>query len=268
MKQGQFIDAITAALDSEPSLRGLFLVGSFGKGTADAYSDIDLLAIVDETRRAAFPALWRSILEGIAPVVFWSQRQAGGILINAITADWLRCDLVIAAGDRVDSNRSQDTVRALIDRDGLYETLPPQLAYSGPNIGRVTYLINEFIRVLGLTSVVVGRGEYFTAVVGAGLQRDHLASLMVEEARIPDPGGALHLSRLISATDMSILTGLPYPTPDHASVVQAHLETARRFMPRARAVAAALGIAWPEPFEQATLHHLRKAFGREFDVSW
>ena len=67
---------------------------------------------------------------------------------------------------------------------------------------------------------------------------------------------------------MGILTSLPYPTPDRASVMKSHIETARQFMPRARAMAAALGIAWPEPFEEATLRHLQREFGGEFDVSW
>ena len=172
MPQDEFIKAISVTLDGHPGVRGLFLVGSYGKGTADAFSDIDLLAIIEETQKAEFPVTWQTILEGITPVVFWNQRQAGGILINAITTDWIRCDLFIPAENGL-NNQSKDTVRPLIDRDDFYETLPPQLTYSGPNIGRVKYLINEFIRVLGLTSVVLGRGEYFTAVAGAGMLRDH-----------------------------------------------------------------------------------------------
>jgi hypothetical protein len=159
-------------------------------------------------------------------------------------------------------------LKALIDRDGLYEALPEQTIHTGPNIDRIRHLINDFIRVLGLLSVVAGRGEYFTAVAGAGLLREHLANLMVEEAAIPDPGGALHLSSLLSSGDMSILTSLPYPAPSRASVVAAHLETARQFMPRARAFAAALSSEWPIQFEEATLQHLRNELGSEFDVSW
>jgi predicted nucleotidyltransferase len=267
MSQDELIRAIAAALADQMQLRGLFLVGSFGKGTADAFSDIDLLAIVEEAGRAEFPAVWRATLEGIAPVVFWNQRPIGGTLINAITEDWTRCDLVIPteAGLR---GLTKDRVRVLIDRDGLYDTLPPHLAYGGPNVGKVTYLINEFIRVLGLLSVGMGRGEYFLGTVGAGMLRDHLSSLMVEETAIPDPGGALHLSRLLSPDQMQVLTGLPFPRPERTAIIEAHLATARAFMPRARALAAKLDIPWPQTFEEATLRHLRRRFGEEFDVSW
>lgn len=267
MLQDQIIQALSSALLNREDLRALFLVGSFGKGTADAYSDIDFLAIVEEGRKADFPSIWRTTLESITPVVFWNQRLIGGTLINAVTADWVRCDLVIPADNRL-VEKSRDNVRVLIDRDGLYETLPPHLALKGPNTVRITFLINEFIRVLGLLSVGMGRGEYFLGTVGAGMLRDHLASLMVEETAIPDPGGALHLSRLLSPGQMQVLTSLPFPKPERTSIIEAHLATARAFMPRARALAAKLDIPWPQPFEEATLRHLRRVFGGEFEVSW
>jgi Nucleotidyltransferase domain len=267
MLQDQIIQAVSSALLDHEELRALFLVGSFGKGTADSYSDIDFLAVVEEGKKAEFLSIWRKTLESIAPVVFWNQRPLGGTLINVVTADWVRCDLAIPADNKL-GHRSKDTVRVLIDRDGLYETLPAHLAYKGPNTGRVTYLINEFIRVLGLLSVGMGRGEYFLGTVGAGLLRDHLSSLLVEETGIPDPGGALHLSRLLSADQMQVLLSLPFPEPERTSIIEAHLATARAFMPRARAMATKLDIPWPQSFEDATLRNLQRQFGEEFDVSW
>jgi predicted nucleotidyltransferase len=97
MRQDKLIEAISAALANHRSVRGLFLAGSYGKGTSDAFSDIDFLAVVDDTERAGFVTEWRAVLEGIAPVVFWSQRPGNGILVNAITADWVRCDLIVSA---------------------------------------------------------------------------------------------------------------------------------------------------------------------------
>ncbi|MXQ12262.1 hypothetical protein [Microvirga makkahensis] len=73
---------------------------------------------------------WRTTLENVTPIVFRNQRRAGGILINATSADWIRCDLVIPNGTPF-HGRSRDTVRVLIDRDGLYGTLPAHLFPSG-----------------------------------------------------------------------------------------------------------------------------------------
>src|SRR5215813_9395248 len=107
MTQDELIAQITAALREEPVVRALFLSGSFGSGTADRYSDVDFLAIVEPAQHAAFAASWRTILERITPIVFWSQRAWGQILVNAIDRDWLRCDLVIAGPDGLKA-RAQD----------------------------------------------------------------------------------------------------------------------------------------------------------------
>jgi hypothetical protein len=42
-------------------------------------------------------------------------------------------------------------------------------------------LVDEFLRVLGLLDVVVGRGEYFVGTQGVMLLRQHLADLFHAE---------------------------------------------------------------------------------------
>ena len=155
----------------------------------------------------------------------------------------------------------------LIDRIGCFEALPPALPPRAPDTRRVLQLVNEFIRVIGLLTVVVGRGEYFMAATGTGLLRDCLMKLMLEEVGHPT-GGALHPSRTLPAADMAILDSLPFPGPQRSAVIDAHFAIARAFFPRARALSARLGLAWPEPFEAATLEHLRRAFANERDVAW
>lgn len=189
------------------------------------------------------------------------------MLLNAVTDDWLRCDLIIVTPDRF-TGRSRDRLRPLFDRDGLYDALPDTLTPRQPDPARVARLIGEFIRVLGLLSVVVGRREYFTAVYGAGLQREALMNLMLEEVTVPDPGGALHLSTVLPADRMAVLSALPCPRPDRDEVIAAHIEIARQFFPRARVLAATLGVDWPGAFEAAARRALRRQFGDEYDVDW
>ncbi len=66
MDQATLITQIVAALEPDPRIRGLFLSGSFGRGTADAFSDVDLLAVVPTEAREAIAADWRSVMETIA----------------------------------------------------------------------------------------------------------------------------------------------------------------------------------------------------------
>jgi Nucleotidyltransferase domain len=267
MTQDKLIERVQFEIARLSRVRALFLGGSHGRGSADAYSDIDLIAVADAEHHAEVAAAWRSLLESITHVVFWQERGRGPDLLNAITHEWLRCDMFISSPAAF-ASRARAAVRPLIDPQGLYDRLPATLDARQPDAARVTYLVNEFIRILGLLSVVAGRAEYVTAASGAGLLRDHLTALMLEESPVADRGGALHLSRLLPQPQMDVLQALPYPRPDRASVIEAHMAIARQFFPRARTLAAKLAIAWPEEFETATHRHLKKAFGGESDESW
>ncbi|MEM7523107.1 MAG: aminoglycoside 6-adenylyltransferase [Pseudomonadota bacterium] len=251
---------MTARLSGDQDLRALFLGGSFGRELADAFSDIDLVAIVDENDHAAFAGRWRDVLEGLTTVVFWAERRGAQILINAVAEDWLRCDMYIVPLGGF-TGRAQSTVKPLLDREGLYATLPATLPPYQPSPAKIRWQINEFIRIIGLLPVVLGRGELLTAVDGAGLTRGLFTDLMLEEVTEPDRGGALHLSRLLPAEDMALLMSLPPPTPDRDQVIAAHMALAHAFFPRARRLAAAVGVEWPEAFEAAARKRLTADLG-------
>jgi hypothetical protein len=145
MWQEGFIDRIRCSLERDTTIRGLFLGGSLGKGQADVWSDIDLIAVVAPDDQGAFRNVWRSRLEAIAPIVLWKELHNEECIMNAITSEWQRVDLVVADEVTV-RKRSQDSVKPLIDRHNLYGTLPAAIAWPGPNRGYVTHLINEFLR--------------------------------------------------------------------------------------------------------------------------
>lgn len=266
-QQQSLIDSIVEKLSDVPRLSGLFLAGSFGRDAADEYSDIDLVAVAEAEDHKNLAADWRKKLESIVEVVFWNQRGTTGILLNAVTSEWQRIDLFVITKEDF-KRRAQDSLKVLIDRDGFFEDLDPVSSYRQANIGRVTYVIHEFIRVLGLLYVVDGRKEYFTAVTGYGLQRDHLLAILTEENPELDNGGALHLSKSISAEGMEILMSLPSPGPRRSEVIEAQVQIARIFFPRARLLAKKLGIDWPTDFEAATAQILSKHFEGEFEVNW
>lgn len=155
-------------------------------------------------------------------------------------------------------------MRPLFDRSGIYETLPEDLPPATPDPKRVSYLIHEFIRVLGLMTVGIGREEYVTLVKGSALLRDLLTDLMLEECPLPDRGGALHLSRLLKTDQMALLEALPYPGPKREALIEAHIAIAEAFFPMARRLAIQLSVEWPHRFEAATRQHLATELGIEF----
>lgn len=258
MEHRRIIGHITKSLEAEPGITALFLGGSHGHGTSDRFSDIDFIALAEPEHHAALAASWRAALESLASVVFWTERQGGGaFLANAILADWTRCDLYQLPRSAF-GGRAQNTTRPLIDPDGFWQSLPAELPPGRPDPTRIHHIIHEFIRVLGLLAVGAGRGEYVLLVRGAGILRDLLTDLMIEECPVADRGGALHPSRLISAADMSELAALPYPGPVRDDLIAAHIAIARAFLPRARRIARQIDLEWPEAFESATREHLHK----------
>ncbi len=101
-----------------PEIRAFFLGGSYTRGSADACSDIDLIALVDPQHHADVVAWWRQILEKITHITFWNQQGQDAVLLNAITYEWLRCDLLIIAPAAF-ANRARNLVRPLVDPEGF-----------------------------------------------------------------------------------------------------------------------------------------------------
>lgn len=264
--QRDLIAAVRAPMDIE-AIRGLFLAGSYGRDTADEWSDVDLVAVVATDQERMVADHWRAALQQITPIVFWNELQRGVIVLNAISEEWLRCDLSIVT-QKDFGKRAKNTIKPLIDRDGIYETLPDSLPPKEPDAATVRYVIHEFIRMLGLMPVVAGRGEYVTMVQGIGMMRDHLVTLLMQGVTEPDPGGMLHMSKLLSPEQMDVLDFVCFPGPDRDTLIGANIKMARMFFPAARYWATRLDIAWPSEFEEATRRRLEKTLGHEVGWSW
>lgn len=264
MNQQDIIAAAKTAFRDDEAVRGLFLSGSFGRGTQDEWSDVDLLAIVAKDDQRGVADRWKVALNALQPVVYWNELERGGFLINAVTEDWLRCDLYMVEPGHI-GQRAKNTIAPLIDRDGIYDALPDALPLKTPNPHALRYQINEFIRILGLTPVAMGRGEYLTAVMGNGLLRGLLADLFMQDVSDPDTGGILHMSKLLPAEQIRIMSDLPFPNATAEAVLEGHLAVARIFMPRARQMAERLNVEWPEAFEAATRRVLEEKLGAKAD---
>jgi predicted nucleotidyltransferase len=172
MQRDDIIISICRELETGGRIAALFLSGSLGRGTADRFSDIDLLAVAPLEAHETIATEYQASLAGLLPIVFWRQRAAESVLVNVVTEDWQRIDFLLTAPDRL-PDYARDTVKPLFDRQHLLDIMRPTSRASRPNRARVEFLINEFIRVLGLLAVVVGRREFETGVAGAGLLRTH-----------------------------------------------------------------------------------------------
>ncbi|MEP1519301.1 nucleotidyltransferase domain-containing protein [Ascidiaceihabitans sp.] len=260
MNHQSVIETITTSLKDEPEISGLFLGGSYGNGLADAYSDIDFILVSDTGATDEIAQLWHKAIAQTGEIVLWWDRTTVPVLINAITADWTRSDVLILKPEQL-GGYAQNTLKPLFDHTGLFDTLKESVPSVAPNPKRLKYQYEEFIRVLGLLHLASGREEYINGVLGVFHLRNILVELLITQTNAPHRGGMLHLNRLLSASQKALLTGLPAPSVSRAGMIEAHLAYAAAYLPRAREQAKASGVEWPERFEAVTWDRLEKTLG-------
>jgi hypothetical protein len=263
MDPDRLISGISQVLQDEPRVLAAWVGGSRGRGAADRYSDVDIWLVVSADDVAGFIEDWPEMSDRITPTVL-RQQVRGGPVFNAVTPDWLRFDVAIGTPEDV-PKRSRSTLTPLFDRAGLTEQLKAVGDPLPPDPGRVTGLTTEFMRVLGLLPVVLGRAEYVVAVSGVSLLRQMLVQLMLEDVAVEDRGGVLRLRGLLPPERLRQLTELPPLEATREAALAGHLACARAFLPLARDLHDRCDRPWPKELEEALRRHLRTELDVELD---
>lgn len=261
--QADLIARVTRHARADERVRALFLSGSLGNGGGDAWSDVDLVAVVAPDDHRAFVAGARDWLGAVAELVHWHSPHPPLPLFGAVTADCERMDLTVTVPGHVLG--AQSTLKPLIDRDGLYPALPAAPPPGRVDPAKVEAIVREFLRIMGLLPLVAGREQPAIAVGGVGFLRQTVLALLTEALALPTPVGALSVGKVLPKEDMALLAALPTPASDTQAVIEAQLAYARMVLPRARAVSAQCGAPWPEAFEAAVRAHLKRSLGRDWD---
>ena len=256
--QHALLDQLVAALAADPRIRSAWLSGSLAKGAGDAWSDIDL-TVVDEPDLAA---CLRDCAAGALalPATVFSQLVHGRIF-SGVTPGWDRFDLAFLTPAEF-TGQDGAGLRRL-----LGETAAPPPRPAGPDhdaAARVSRLVHEFLRVLGLSPVCIGRQEWLVAQQGVELLRGMLVELLLEQNGVPRAArGAKRLNGFLGDGQRAELEALPVPAADRAALLAAQGEIARLFLAHAKPLAQRLDVAWPEAFVAATCDHLRRELGLE-----
>lgn len=264
MDYDELLTRIVDKLADDGRVLGAWLTGSRGRGNPDRYSDIDVWAVVDEADIDAFVADWPALAEQISPTVLLKQ-VGGGPVFTHVTPDWLRFDISVGVPTEV-PQRSRGGLRLLFDRANLQHRLAETGEPKGASPSRIRDLSEEFLRVLGLLPIVVGRGEYEVGAMGCGLMRVMLTQLMLEDIVVEDRGGALRLHGLLPDGRLNALRALPPVEASYESIIEFHVACARLFLPLAKELCARIGIDWPAPAETAVRGWLQRELKVEIEA--
>lgn len=204
-QQQDLIDKITKSLESDDRIAAAWLSGSLGGGQGDEWSDVDVLALARGASALDVGRHYAANPNAIVETVF-VQPLYGGAVVHCITPDWQRFDLSFVDAPLL-GRYDLKKLKPLFSK-GMVDPLPPSSVPPGlpPQGERVLASINEFIRVLGLLPLVIGRKDYVNAFTGIGHLRTRFIDLLIEENGISpaERGGALHLNRLLTADQQNV----------------------------------------------------------------
>jgi hypothetical protein len=268
VERNELIAVLTETLANDPRVRGAWLTGSIARGTDDEYSDVDVVIAVDAASAPAIADDWPARAGRLVPLVL-CQRLAFGdtAVFTHITPDWLRFDVTICPRQAL-SRYSAASLRELFAHEAGMTASCDQSGGTGipaSKAGEVERIVTEFLRVLGLLPVVLGRGDHVAAASGATLLRGLLIQLMLAEVPDDAHGGALRLAANISPERYAVLAALPPIEATRESAIAAHLACARAFLPLAHDLATRFDATYPLELERAALNHLARRLALQLD---
>jgi predicted nucleotidyltransferase len=260
--QTKLIDSITSVLESDSRVEAAWLSGSLGRGEGDAFSDVDVLVLVADGRVAEVAASYAGDPSKIAEPVLVNA-LFGGRVANIVTRAWERFDLSFVEAAEL-SRFDAGSLAPLFNCSGRAPPRREVKTYK-TTANRLLKLVNEFLRVRGLETVGIGRREYVVGVSGIELLRRMTLDLMLEENGIDSAnvGGALRRNPFLTDEQRDLLENLPAVRATRESIMESGRAMTAVFLPRAKRLAAEIGMEWPTAFEQATRAHLQAQLGTE-----
>ena len=255
------IEYAHSLLKSQPKIEAAWMIGSYGRGDNDQYSDFDFCAFVRSPKDVddTFGNIKLAIAND-TNIVFFKVLPFGRTL-NAITDDWERIDITIVDENRIGAmplneakflfgqEKAEPLMRKYAPVDHTAEKEDTQTT------------INEFIRVLGLLPVAVGRNDFVLGQTGAQLLREMLVKLMIRENPENTARGVLSTRKSLSDQQYAVLKNIPPIAADKDALMAVYKYLASEFFVRGQRLTEAQGLTWPTRFVDATKRSLQSKVG-------
>jgi hypothetical protein len=262
-KLAALVESAAARLYQDDRVRVLWLTGSLANGTADGESDVDLRAAIRADAFATVDTWWQELIDEIGPTV-WKRRSPGPpneAILNAITSEYGRFDIVVQSDfDR--QGRALEAAHVLFDKDGVAKDFSFTSGASFDPSARLPFLVEDFIRLVGMLPIVVERDDLPIGMEGQmGLHSMLISLLLLENGIDRMAGGKRHVAAYLNDEQRAVLAQVPVLAPTMESVINGRIAYARLFLPRARRLMEAHDQVYPDEFATATKQHLLERLG-------
>ena len=254
--QTHFIDALAAKAEADPRIRAAWLAGSFGKETADRWSDVDAHLLIDSSALDQFRDEVETWLAQIRPLVF-IRLMFSGRMVNAMTDEAMRLDVWLH--DDEIAAVAVDEARVLYEEEGILvwqphpgDALTPDAA--AELLGRE---IPEFWRCVAMLPVVVGREEKLVGAAGNSIILLALTNVLCAASGYRRDRGVKALNSFLlphhrrRVEEAALLTTLP-----HEETTRFPLRLARVMRECGPAICEQWDVAYPQAMEETVLRYV------------
>ncbi len=254
--QTAFIKQLQIKAEADDRICAAWLAGSFGRGIADRYSDVDAHLLIADTEIERFRQNVRAWLEEIRPLVLFNL-MFDGQMVNAMTVDGLRVDLWMQGGDK--ATVTEGAVRVLHAADGAltWQPAPDAMLTQAEAERQLARLIPEFWRCLSMLPVVIGRSELITCAAGAFLEVQLLTDVLAMASGLRlDRGVKARNDYMPDHLRRALEEAISLPSLNEEALIRFHLRLAALMQRHGPAICAQWHVDYPQALEEAVLGYV------------
>ena len=256
-----FLNRFVEACQADQRVVAAFLGGSYAKGYADAYSDVDLSVITTDQAFEEFFNEREAFLRLLGELVFLEDFDIPDIAFY-IFADDTEGELYFGSESRLDQIHS-GPFKILVDKKNILAeaTFPPFEPPSSERVEKLRHHIYGFWHEMSHFITAMHRGQLWWA---RG-QLESLRSICVNLARLknnfldPDFGEEAYfkIENVLPVEQLSVLRETFCPIEKEA-MLKAGLTIVRFYLELAPSLAHEHGIKYPQGLEQVMIDRLQK----------
>ena len=253
----EYLSALVDKVASDAHILAAWLEGSFGKGTADRYSDIDIHLLVAEESKETFQQRLESWLSDIQQLVLFKDTFPGQ-MITCITTAGLRLDVWVHAGNTISLERTK--VHVLSAAEGCIQFKETCRNNEPTDISSaLNQHFNEFWRVLAILPTVLGREECIAGFMGTTFAVMSLTEvLIIGNGKQRDRGVKNINPFLPQPLREEIEEALTMRGVDRESIAKAHLRLIAIMQRYGPDIAKQHGVIYPFVLEKAVLTYISR----------
>jgi len=254
--QTHYIESLTAAAESDPRIRAAWLTGSFGKGMADRWSDVDAHLLIDPAHSDDFRAGVQGWLESLRPLVLY-RLMFGGQMVNAMTDEGMRLDVWLHDGASAEVVERQTQVLFAEEGSLTWKPHPGTELSQAQAAAALEQAIPEFWRCVSMLPVALGRDEKLIGAAGNFLILLLLTDVLSVQSGIRKDRGVKALNGFLPPELRRLAedaTSLPALTLEELARFQ--LRLARIMQEHGPAICKQWNVDYPQALEDAALGYV------------